>query len=375
MSSRPHSGPRGLPLSPAPRVRRKTFFGMLKHLAAPFLWSGALCSLGAGCGDDPAEGHGESVAMTTDSTASDQEPTVAPATFDRQATLVIAVRSVPRDLDPLGGLPPWGVRIAEDLVFEGLVQRQGETHPWVTPALADRCQTDAPFHIREVVCHLRSGATFHDGSAVTPDDVVYSVERWMVPRMATTRAEWGLGDLEQVDIVEGPAVDAPVTATGRWIRVRFAKSDPLTLERLSAIKVVPRARHRGRTEAFGQAPVGSGPMRVVSMSQDRLVLERTPSGDTALARVVFRAVDDGAAALTLLRRGDIHVLAEMAPAHVPVELAKPGMAPRFRAHVLTPPWFDVLLYNLRREPQSSGRMRDALDAAIPRAELAAAAHG
>ncbi|MCA9711191.1 MAG: hypothetical protein KDK70_35455, partial [Myxococcales bacterium] len=39
------------------------------------------------------------------------------------ARLVIAVRRVPDSLDPLDDLDPWGARVAEDLVFQGLTRR------------------------------------------------------------------------------------------------------------------------------------------------------------------------------------------------------------------------------------------------------------
>ncbi len=56
---------------------------------------------------------------------------------------------------------------------------------------------------------------------------------------------------------------------------------------------------------------------------------------------------------------------------MPEELAKPGMAPRFEAYLLTPPEFDVVLYNLRNGAQAGPRMREALDLGIARGRLAA----
>ncbi|MCA9660574.1 MAG: hypothetical protein KC486_19690, partial [Myxococcales bacterium] len=85
--------------------------------------------------------------------------------------------------------------------------------------------------------------------------------------------------------------------------------------------------------------------------------------------IVLRALPDGAQALTLLRRGEVHLVAEMSPSHVPKELAKPGMAARFRAFLTTPPVFDLLLYNLREGPQSGPRLRGALAEAIPWSRL------
>jgi hypothetical protein len=65
----------------------------------------------------------------------------------------------------------------------------------------------------------------------------------------------------------------------------------------------------------------------------------------------------------------VHIVAEVSPAHIPGELAKPGMAPRFQAWTLTPPYWDLLVYNLRAGAQAGPRMRTALDRSIPRAAL------
>ncbi|MEM7159254.1 MAG: ABC transporter substrate-binding protein [Myxococcota bacterium] len=298
--------------------------------------------------------------------------------------VVIAVRRVPETLDPLGDLEPWGARVAEDLVFEGLTRRIDTGAPWAEPALADVCvprPVEAP---RDVYCHLRPGAVFHDGEPVTPEDVGYSIDWWLDPRRGTMRLRLGLGGLKRVELVDGPPGVPPPGASrdpGRWVHVSFSRAEPLALSRLADLYIVPRAKHRGRPRAFGRAPIGTGPMQVTALDPERLVLEPwVPPGDSPPAptggpssppsRIVLREMPDGSDVLTAMRRGDVHMAAELAPAHVPEELARPGTAPRFRAFVLSPPRFDVLLYNLRRGVQAGPKLRGVLDDAIPRASLA-----
>jgi ABC-type transport system substrate-binding protein len=199
------------------------------------------------------------------------------------------------------------------------------------------------------------------------------------------RLRLGLGGLKKVEMVDGPPGTPPPGASrdpGRWAHVSFARAEPLALEMLANLAVVPRDAHRGRARAFGLAPIGTGPMKVAAFEPDRLVLEPWAAGKPAPpaaahedgssppSRIVLQELGDGAAMLTAMRRGDVHVAAELAPAHVPEELAKPGMAPRFRAFVTSPPRFDVLVFNLRSGTQAGPRMRGLLDDAIPRARLA-----
>jgi ABC-type transport system substrate-binding protein len=298
------------------------------------------------------------------------EPTLA----DR--TLVIAVRSLPRGLDPLGDADAWGERVIDDLLFEGLVRRDSAAAPWVVHGLADECRTDDPKATRRIVCHLRSDARFSDGAAVTMDDVVYSLRYWLDPRRSAARARHSLHNMRSVEVVDGPlGASRGQRDPGRWVRVEFEGRDPLALERLAAVKIVPRALHRGRAEKFAREPVGSGPMRLVHRGEDRLVFERIDGwergerGPAGVERLVLHAMNDGAASLTALRRDDVQIIGSLADIHVPEELGRPGMAARFVAWVASPPRFDTLLFNARPDSDVPGNLRRALVSAIPRAGI------
>ncbi|MEX1362645.1 MAG: ABC transporter substrate-binding protein [Nannocystaceae bacterium] len=340
----------------------------------------------AACGGDDSASDGTDSAAAVDRFEGEIADGSLADRLDRR--LVIAVPRVPETLDPLGDLEPWGARVAEDLVFEGLTRRVGTGAPWAAPALADACVTRPVEQPRDVYCHLRDGAVFHDGKPVTPGDVEYSLGWWLDPRRGTMRLRMGLGGLRRVEMVDGPPGPLPAGTSrdpGRWAHVSFSRPEPLALELLADLYVVPVKEHRGRSRAFGRAPIGTGPMRVAALEPERLVLEPwDPEGEqevpteppietgteAPLARIVLRELPDGAEVLTAMRRGDVHIAAELSPAHVPDELTRPGTAPRFRAYVLSPPRFDVLLYNLRRGLQAAPQLRGVLDDAIPRAALA-----
>jgi ABC-type transport system substrate-binding protein len=340
-----------------------------------------LCAAGIGCGDDDESadagaGRADAVRQSDDAAVEDAraaEPAASEgaAGAGSPSTLVVAVRRLPRTLDPLGDLEPWGQRIVDDLVFEGLVRRDGDAAPFVAPALAERCELVPAAAPRHAWCRLRERAAFHDGEPVTVDDVLWSLRWWLDPRRDALRMRAGLGALERVDVAHAAPVDG--TPPGVWIHLSFSAPSPLMLEAVAAMKVVPKARRRSGS-AFGRAPVGTGPMRVVSFENDRIVLERAASSsgarEAALEGVVVREVESAAQGLTLLRRGDVHVLGWVARAHLPGELAKPGMDPRFTAWLLTPPWADVVVYNTRRSPLGGRRLREALDLSLPRLRIA-----
>lgn len=269
--------------------------------------------------------------------------------------VVVGLRRLPTTLDPVGELDAWGQRVVDDLLHAGLTRRVTDA-PWAVPALAERCLPQADG--RTIACRLRPDARFHDDAPVTADDVVHSVNLWLGNHSAPLRQRYGLDELRSVEV--GPP---PGESGGTWVRLGFGHAGPLVLERIAAIKVVPKKR-RGE--------IGCGPLRLAERGEERLVFAPV-AGDGP--EVELRVIADGAAGITALRRGEIHVLAEVTPAHVPDELGKPGMATRFRGFLVSPAIYDVILYNLREGAQAGPRLRGALDLAIPRAELTSSVYG
>ncbi|MCH9681242.1 MAG: hypothetical protein K0V04_07410 [Deltaproteobacteria bacterium] len=341
-------------------------------------------ALAIGCGGDLSNGALDGGDSASPADRFVEEIASTRAAESSETRLVIAVPRVPDTLDPLGDLEPWGARLADDLVFEGLTRRLETGAPWAEPALADLCVVRPQRNPRDVYCHLRDDAVFHDGEPVTPDDVAYSLGWWLDPRRGTMRLRQGLGGLKAVEMVDRPPGTLPPGAAadpGRWAHVSLSRAEPLALRLLADLPVVPKKGHRGRAQAFGRQPVGTGPMRVTTMEAERVVLEPFAAPDQPApapadeqapppSRLVLREMSDGAAVLTAMRRGDVHIAAQLSPAHVPEELAKPGMAPRFEAYVLSPPRYDVLLYNQRRGVAAGPKMRGVLDDALPHAAVA-----
>ena len=352
---------------PAPPVLARTgLLGLLVLLLA------AACAAGCQGGSDPITGDQD------ESAAQSRAPLSSP-TGPPDRVLAIGLRSHPVGLDPLGDLDAWGLRIAEDLLFNGLVRRTSTGAPWVEYDLADRCELDSERATRRITCHVPRGRTFHDGSELEMEDVVYSLRFWLDPRRSALRAHYGLDALRSVEIVDGPVGVGGVKDPGRWVRLEFDRRDPLALEKLAEVKIVPRKLHRGRHDRFAREPIGTGAWRFVSWNDDRLVLERVGASSQdepgVLHRLVFREFSDGAAGLTALRRGDLQLLAELAPGYLPRELGKPGMAARFQGWLTTPPAYDLLLFNARGERGVPGNLRRALRSAIPRAAISRAHYG
>jgi peptide/nickel transport system substrate-binding protein len=166
----------------------------------------------------------------------------------------------------------------------------------LAPSLAASWQASEDALSYEFV--LRSGLTFHNGEAVTAEDVKFSFERYRGASSALMR--------QRVAAIETP--DAG--------HVRFKLKEPwpdfLTFygSATGAGWVVPKKYlEKVGDEGFKKAPVGAGPYKFVSFSPGvELVVEafegywrKTPS----IKRIVMRSIPDESTRLAALRRGEV----------------------------------------------------------------------
>lgn len=103
---------------------------------------------------------------------------------------------------------------------------------------------------------LRPGVTFHDGSPVTAEDVKFSFDTTVAEGFANAT---NLDTLAEVRVVDESTIEIETT-----------EPDPLLLEKVAQIFVVPQAYwdEVGGADAFSAAPVGSGPYRIESFSPE-----------------------------------------------------------------------------------------------------------
>ena len=206
---------------------------------------------------------------------------------------------------------------------------------------------------------LRQGARFHNGDAVTADDVKFSFERY---RGAANRLL-----KERVPVVE--VVDPS--------RVRFRLKEPwpdfmtyygsLTT---GAGWIVPRKYlERVGDDGFKKAPVGAGPYRFVSFTPGvELVLEaheqywrKVPS----VKRLVFKSIPDEATRLAMLKRGEADVVYLLQSALAEEARRTPGLTLR-PTPIVSTHWLVFLDQWDPKSPWADRRVRLAANHAIDR---------
>lgn len=164
---------------------------------------------------------------------------------------------------------------------------------------------------------LRPDVKFHDGTAFTAADVVYSLDR--VRHIPRSPAPWthAVTNVKSIDVVD------PLT-----IRVHTPGPTPLLMEQIGLIHIVPT--HLGPSvgnEDFnsGRAAIGTGPYRFRSWTpNDRVVMEANPTwwgGKPEFDHVTLRFIPSGASRTAALLSGQVDLIDSVAPADT-VELSR-----------------------------------------------------
>ena len=275
------------------------------------------------------------------------------------APLIVDIRQVGEVYDPTSVLPSEISAVVFN-VYEWLFDRNFDGS--VKPGVAEKW-TVSP-DAREITLTLRSGVTFHDGSPLTADDVVYSWQR-MVKGGFGTRVSRSLQSIEAVD---------PQT-----VRIRFGNPE-VGFVPFGGFAVLPKAYiERVGDAEFKAKPVGSGPYKLASLARGQYVELQRYDGywgakpEVAAAR--FHFVGDDNTRVSRLKTGEADLSMQVPYPSVAEIQATPGL----ETAVLSPGGMTVFLALKTDNPQTpwaDPRVREAIALAIdPQAIVKDILHG
>lgn len=257
-----------------PRPRRR-FFSML---AAGVLAAGALTACASNDGDSNAEGKEVEV-------------------------LRVDVQSEPSTLDPisLNDAPAQRIwRLVYDTLYDWNESTK-EVEPQLAAELPEVSEDQLTYTIR-----LREDVSWHDGSALTADDVVFTFEQ---VQDADNASVWRstIAAVEEVSKVDEHTV-----------AFRLSTRYTYFPEKLAMVPIISEAQGYEPNGELSRTMMGTGPFKFDSWRTGELIrLTRNAEyydGAPALEAVEFYVVPEDATRVANLRNGTTHIVPELAPA-------------------------------------------------------------
>lgn len=282
------------------------------------------------------------------------EPAAAQPVPAAKDTVVFGLTSEPSNLNPIF----LDINAGNWKMFNGLIKFDGQLRP--VPDLARELPTVSEDG-RTVTVFLRPDIRFHDGHPLTAEDVVFTWQSILDPRVLTPlRAVFALDGL----ITDVQALD------DHTVQFSLARPDPAFIEKLY-VGIAPRHLLEGEdlnTARFNRAPVGTGPFVFKEWTPgSRIVLEANPdyfAGSVDIPRIVYIFVEDENARAAMLRSGTLDV-ARLSP-----QLAR-QFVDDDRFQVVVPPTASVNQVSLPNDNPvlADPRVRRALAMAVDRQTL------
>lgn len=276
----------------------------------------------------------------------------AGAALAQQTDISVGMVLEPPNLDPTAGAAAAIDEVVYSNVFEGLT-RFGPDGA-VNPGLAESWDISEDGTVYTFT--LRSGVTFHDGEAMTAEDVVFTLDRARAE--GSTNAQPALfANIVSVEAVDDTTVVVTLDGPDGAFLFDMAWGDAVIVDPASA-------------ETNATNPVGTGPFRFVEWVQgDRVELARNDEywGEpVALEAATFRFISDPNAAFAALMAGDVDAFPNF-PA--PETLAQFEADPRFTVIVGSTEGETILAMNNAQAPLDDIRVRQAISHAINRQDI------
>lgn len=265
-----------------------------------------------------------------------------------------------------GATDSWTTELIWDRVMR--IGPDGRPRPWAAESVTWTSPT-------ELAITLRAGQKFHDGSPLTPDDVMFSFEAPGVQTKAPMYAPF-VRNL------------AGMQRTGELAFTMSLKQPEAAFETatLSKLNIVPKAfwepvlkEYLGRPENLEryvlERAIGSGPFKVArARLNEEVILERNTEHWAApkIERWILRITPNTEAVLGMLNRGEINFMADYTGDPELVE----DLVKRNRTLVMSKAvdvGFQFVAWNHRRPPFNDPAFRRALSALIDREQMANAA--
>src|SRR5215217_5127191 len=271
--------------------------------------------------------------------------------------LEIGADNSPTGLDPhlITAFPSF--MVVNGNIYEGLTAIDKDLK--IVPGLAESW-TAAPDG-KAYTFKLRSGVKFHDGSAMEAEDVVSSIKRVLSKDIASPLAS------------RLSAIDSANAVDGTTVELKLKEPSAALLSSLATIAIVPSAMEANK-DALQKAPVGTGPFKFQEWQPNGFILLTKfdgywQQGAPKLAGLKFNIVPESATRQVGLVNGQYALLPNIDAATALQLKGKPNVKLSETLELA----YSLIGMNVSKPPFDNPKVRQALNYAINRDEIVAAA--
>ncbi len=281
-----------------------------------------------------------------------QEAEEKASSADSEKVLSIGISKEPANLNPILIPGLYGEALAGN-IFDTLVSFKEDSSK-AQPLLAK--DWDITENGTVYTFYLRENVVFHNGDALTAEDVKYTVEAILDPENASPSKEF-FDPVEEIVVEDDHTVVFKLSSP--YAPFLLALGNP-------TCGIVPKELvERNGMDEFDRNPVGTGPYKFAEWRpDDRIVLEKNADyflKEPALDKVVFRPIPKPETMAAEVLSGGIDIAGEVLPQDIP-RLSGSG-----KVEVMTVPGLSnsYLGFSAQRSPFNNEKFRQAIYHAIP----------
>ena len=243
--------------------------------------------------DNPGGSREKSKVQPAGETALDSEPVEGD-------WLIYHLSAEPATLNPITATDAYEGIINNGKIYETLIERNNETLE-LDPLLAESWEISEDkltytFKIRE-------GIKWHDGTPFTSEDVVFSYNTIMNPKVDSPQLRAYYQEIRDVKAIDDLTVE-----------FTYAKPYFLALEFCGGMPIVPKHifdKGDFNTNPAGRDPIGTGPYKFVRWTTGRdIVVDKNPDywGEKPkINKIVFKIITDSTVSFQILKREELDV--------------------------------------------------------------------
>ncbi len=271
----------------------------------------------------------------------------------------------PDTLNPITSTDAYASRI-DGFVYDSLIERDNQTLEW-KPKMAERWAISPDR--RQFTFYLRQGIRWHDGVSLTVDDIIYSFDRIMDPKVDAPHLRVYYQDIEKVEKIDE-----------RTVRFTYRRPYFMALEFCGTIPIVPKHLFDNgedfNSHSQNRAPIGMGPYRFVRWATGKKIVlvrnedywGRAINRMPEIKKLNFEVIAEDTVALQILKKGGLD-FAGLRPIQWVRQTSSEKFSRRFAKYQFYSPGYSFIAWNMRRPYFSDKRVRQAMTMLVNREEI------